>query len=1407
MKRASLLCLACALIAAKCEDPPPEPATPLDARVELAAGDVHLVGRDGAERLVSGAMLPENAELELGEGARALIKLGSGAAIFLRGGSRALVSCDAVELKAGELWAELPRDEENLGHIAAGEATVTAAGSGLDVAFDGETTTVYVARGLAVVSSPGGRAEVQSGERARVERKSEPRVEPVSFWEDWTGGMADRGLLACGGGRAAGRLYGIDRDRPGSPPGELQIVSQKVRTFIRDGVAQTTVDQVFFNPDSSEVEGWYWFTVPEGAAVERFAWEVDGRLIEAQMIERKTAAAEYEAAVRSRTRDPALLEWVDGRSFRARIYPVPATGQRRLLLTYTELLPLSDGVYRYVYPMGGEDEVRIQEFGLDVDLGDEGEKLEVATLQDARIDDEGRHVTMRRSGFVPRSDFLLEIRPHEPVEPLRAMRFSAGGERADFAMLRYSPEVDWGDEKDISGDVVIVLDTSAGGGESVRQVSQDAVSAILRALAPGDHFAIAAADLTTRVVYPADGLAPAGGEQVGAAMEAISEVSSSGATDLGEIWGTALELVHECEQPAVVYVGDGRATVGELSATELSERLRRSLSDSRARLFTIAVGADADLPLLKRLARVGGGRMFRVDRPEQVVQETLRFVGRVKTPTITDLEIDAGGGLDQKFSSAASKVSEGEEVLIAARTHHALPDEIRITGRLDGEPFEKSYEPEVTSGPENGYLPSVWARMYLERLMGDGVEENRGRIISLGLDHSLMTPLTSFLALEDPQAYRTRGIPIRSRFRFGALEGERGSALASAAAAPALGLFGCSEMSMEAPAGDEEMAKQAEMSEQPRSHSSPAAPPPPAAGPARQAGEARGAAKPGDVSGVLGTPSASAEESEPARDEATVAREKESLAADKKRRRAPGKPVASQKREAEILDGLGAESGGLGLRGSGRGGGGGSGAGYGSSVNALITGALSKGALGSLGTAGPGADEGEKDELRIAVDNPYDDGRDKPMFRMRACSDASRRPLYQRRHLWSRRLARADDASQYLRIFTEAGERCELPSWRARRVLLNLIEGRVSDGDQVRALLAVFGRYPGARRHLRRRIVRHALDPDRTMGLWFGQGVDWLVVQRGLAAIEDPERRIENLRKILEKHPDDPTGRSLLVQELLETERVEEARAEASRLKREGLAGPTVLRVLCDLQAEAGMEDEARRTCSELVEFNRDDPLARSRLGDLFLRHGWYDAAYRQYRTLVEQLGDEPAALLRLAAAAAGTGKVDEALRIERRVASGEGEIGPDDPRRWARIHSAVKLAGMLAEARADGDEQRAEAMERSLKRTRAFPEPGSLVVLVWEDLSAPLEISAEVEGEEIPVGERVLAPQVGLAALDVGRDPPSELELAIRLAGETLRRAVPYTLLTLRFDGESYGVEETKGSLQPREEETTVTI
>ncbi len=1342
MAHVRLLVLVSFVLVLACDDtpPPPEEAAALGSRIELAAGDVWLVHKDGKKRLITGAMLPEKASLSVGVGGRALVRLGTGAGAFLRGSTDVTIDGNSLDMKKGELWADVPAGEREMGRFKALGVSVTAADAGLDIAVKGGEVSVYVARGLAVVAAPGGRTEVQSGERVVVKGKAKPVVEPVDFWEDWTGGMADRALLAGIAGKGAGRIYGIDRARPGSRPEELQILSQSVRIVIRDGIAHTVVDQRFFNPSSTPLEGWYWFTVPEGASVERFALEVNGSLVDGEMVERKQAAAAYEEAVR-KAFDPALLEWVDGRTFRARIFPIPKAGERRVVLSYFELLPLADGVYRYVYPLASGDDTAIQEFSLNVNLGDEGEKYSVRTLQDARVEKDGSAISMRRSGFRPRADFLLELEPSEKIESMRAMRFSAGEEEADYVMLRYAPAVEWDKLDKVPGDVVVVLDTSAGGDESDRSVRSDAVEAILRALSAGDRFAVVATDLAPRVVYPEKGLAKADEKNVSAAVEKLAEVGSAGATDLGEMFSTALDLLHDAEQPAVVYVGDGRATVGETSSLELADRLRRAMGDSRARLFTIAVGDDANLPLLERLARVGGGRSFSISTAEQTVQEALRFVGMVKTPTITDLEINAGNGLDQVFVTAAGKISEGDEVALLARTHHALPGRIKITGRLGGKTFEESYETDVEKGAEFGYIPILWARQYLTRLMGDGLEKNRGRIIALGLSYALMTPFTSFLVLESDAAYRQQGIPRRSRHKFSMTADEAQDTTAVATARNALSvpfsLFGCTASEE---AGIERAAESQSM-EAPE--------------------EAQPASAP---SPVVSGKSSSRRSSE------------------KKRRKGGG---LSDDPLGSLDDLLGGSPSGAGK----------------SARQPKPAKPASKSSSSRLGTSGPKERNEQDGSSRFRTTNPYKRDKKEPrLFEKGVCSDASRRPLAQRRILWNQRLARVTNPGQYARIFFEAGKRCELSLWRDRRVLLDLIESRVRSPEAVRGLLSVFAGNRRIQSYLRHRIIKRTLDPNVTMGLQFPDVVNWHAVLAGLAALKTPEARITELRRILAKNPTDPIGRGQLVQLLVELKMNDEALAEATRLRRDGLAGPVVLQILCDLQAGAGRIEAARRTCSELVEFNAKDPRARQRLGDLFLRHGWYDAAYRQYASLAQMVKESAASLLRLAAAAAGMGKVDEALRIERKVASGDGEPGPNDPRRFARLHSAARLSKMLLEARKDKKKSTIRALERSLKRTQVFTAQSTIVLLIWEDYDAHLTLEAKREDEAVPVSESVLSPQTGLVMIDLGRAQIEELKLTIDTQNKTLLRSVPYTLLTISWDGKSFKIAQKKEKVAPEE-------
>ena len=254
--------------------------------------------------------------------------------------------------------------------------------------------------------------------------------------------MADERGARAAAGSGTGRIYGIDPFAPpGSPARSLGVAKQAVHAVLRDGIAETEVDQTFSNPSGQAIEGWYWFTVPADAVVTSFALETNGQLVEGEVVEKREAAAQYAAAVRQQY-DPALLEWVDGRSYRARIFPIPASGTRRVVLRYTQLLPTVEGKVRYVYPLRSDDPVRFDEFALSVDVGDDGPTSRVATSLDATIEPGGKLVTMRRSGYVPQADFQLEMTPPKQA-PLRAWRFAAGTDQADYVMLRYAPEIDF----------------------------------------------------------------------------------------------------------------------------------------------------------------------------------------------------------------------------------------------------------------------------------------------------------------------------------------------------------------------------------------------------------------------------------------------------------------------------------------------------------------------------------------------------------------------------------------------------------------------------------------------------------------------------------------------------------------------------------------------------------------------------------------------------------------------------------------------------------------------------------------------------------------------------------------------------------------------------------------------------
>src|SRR5947207_10092441 len=114
--------------------------------------------------------------------------------------------------------------------------------------------------------------------------------------------------------------------RPIPPPrpyifAPLEVVYHHVNVKIDGQVASTSVDQEFYNPNPSRLEGTYMFPVPKGAQIDKFTMDIGGKQVEAELLPAEKARKIYEDIVR-KAKDPALLEYADRDVFKVRSFPI-----------------------------------------------------------------------------------------------------------------------------------------------------------------------------------------------------------------------------------------------------------------------------------------------------------------------------------------------------------------------------------------------------------------------------------------------------------------------------------------------------------------------------------------------------------------------------------------------------------------------------------------------------------------------------------------------------------------------------------------------------------------------------------------------------------------------------------------------------------------------------------------------------------------------------------------------------------------------------------------------------------------------------------------------------------------------------------------------------------------------------
>ncbi len=117
----------------------------------------------------------------------------------------------------------------------------------------------------------------------------------------------------------------------------IQLTTVKVDVDVVGSLAVTTMEMTFRNPNARVMEGQLQFPLGEGQSVSRFALDINGKMRDGVPVEKARGQEVFESIVR-RGVDPGLLEMTEGNNFRTRIYPLPAGGERRVIIAYEQTL-------------------------------------------------------------------------------------------------------------------------------------------------------------------------------------------------------------------------------------------------------------------------------------------------------------------------------------------------------------------------------------------------------------------------------------------------------------------------------------------------------------------------------------------------------------------------------------------------------------------------------------------------------------------------------------------------------------------------------------------------------------------------------------------------------------------------------------------------------------------------------------------------------------------------------------------------------------------------------------------------------------------------------------------------------------------------------------------------------------
>jgi tetratricopeptide (TPR) repeat protein len=524
--------------------------------------------------------------------------------------------------------------------------------------------------------------------KAPVVELDVPAFEAEKVEVDW-GALPSRGRLE----RANVKLTASD----GSG---LRLVALTTRAVLYGPLAFTEVHLAFANSEPRTREGTFSITLPDGAAVGRFAMRLPAGWQEGEVVERQAARAAFETFLRKKV-DPALLERDGGNVFRGRVFPIDPYEIKEIVIAYTETFAGRDTPYRF--PLAGLPAV---------------DKLDVQLLVPSRR----KVFVLRRAEVAPDRDFVYGERG-ENIEAVR------GGRWAVVRLSSKAPVV--AQPASTRSEALAVLIDSSASRASTYQDDVASVGRIVEALAPP----------SVKVACFDQELVPV------ASIAEAAKRRPAGASDLGR----ALAWLATTGAKRAIVVTDGNETLGDHGAGALAAKVR-ALSAARIERLDVLSTFGANLSNLNELVKAGLARSGLVvdlsAGPEVAVSAFRAPTGAIAKGEVPDATRVWPSTLSSKGATAMSALAFVE-----------IAEDKPLRVSVDGGKVETIDRAEKAPG---ALVARAVAEARIQELSFERSsptttktrrEELAHEIVSLSVEHRVLSELTAMLVLETEADY------------------------------------------------------------------------------------------------------------------------------------------------------------------------------------------------------------------------------------------------------------------------------------------------------------------------------------------------------------------------------------------------------------------------------------------------------------------------------------------------------------------------------------------------------------------------------------------------------------------------------------------------------------------------------